>query len=70
VRVHLAGEHPAELERLDLSGQALYLTDDVLQRALVGFLARELRELRGLVERLVDAAERRDDGFELRALPP
>jgi hypothetical protein len=68
VRVHLAGEHAAELERLDLPRDALHLTDDVVQRALVGFFTRELGELRGFVERPVDAAECRDDGFELCAL--
>jgi hypothetical protein len=68
--IHLAGEHAAELERLDLPRDALHLTDHVAQRALVGFLAGELRELRSFVERLVDATQRPDDGFELRALAP
>jgi hypothetical protein len=70
VCVHLAGEHAAELERLDLSLDALHLTDHVVQRALVGFLARQRGELRGFVERLVDAAQRPDDGVELRAFAP
>jgi hypothetical protein len=70
VCIHLAGEHAAELERLDLSLDAQHLADHVVQRALVGFLARELGQLRGFVERLVDAAERPDDGFELRAFAP
>jgi hypothetical protein len=70
VRVHLAGEHPAELERLDLPRDAFHLTDHVVQRALVGFLARELRELRGLIERPVDATQRSDNAFELGALAP
>jgi hypothetical protein len=54
VRIHFAGEHAAELERLDLSLDALHLTDHVVQRAHVGFVASELRELGGFVERLVD----------------
>jgi len=70
VRIHLAGEHAAELERLDLACDALHLTDDVVQRAVVGFLASELGELGGFVERLVDAAKRCDDGFQLAALAP
>jgi hypothetical protein len=70
VRVHLAGEHAAELERFDLPRDTLHLTDHVVQRALVGFLAGELGELGGLVERPVDAAERRDDCFELGAFAP
>jgi hypothetical protein len=70
VRIHLAREHPAELERLDLPRDAFHLTDHVVQRALVGFLASELRELGGLVERPVDAAQRRNDGLELRAFAP
>jgi hypothetical protein len=70
VRVHLAGKHAAELERLDLAGDTVHLTDDIVQRAFVGFLARELGELRGFVERPVDAPERGDDGFELCALAP
>jgi hypothetical protein len=56
VRVHLAGEHAPELERLDLPRDALHLTDHVLQRALVGFLACELCKLGRFVQRLVDAA--------------
>jgi hypothetical protein len=70
VRIHLAGEHAAEFERLDVSLDALYLTDHVVQRALVGFLARELGQLRGFVERLVDATQRPNDSFELGALAP
>jgi len=68
VCVHLAGEHPAEFESRDLLLEALHLADDVVQRALVGFLARELGEFRGFVERAVDAPQRADDGFELGAL--
>jgi hypothetical protein len=68
VSIHLAGEHPAELEGLDLLRDALDLTDDVVQGAVVRLFAGELRELGGFVERLVDAAERRNDGLELGAL--
>ena len=68
VRVHLAREHAAELEHLELFRQVLDLTDDIVERARVFFLARELVELAGLVERLLDAVQRPDDGFELGAL--
>jgi hypothetical protein len=68
VRVHLAREHPAELEHLELFRQVLDLADDVVQRGSVFFLARELVELAGLVERALDAVQRRDDGLELGAL--
>jgi hypothetical protein len=44
------------------------LADDVVERARVLLFARELVEPRGLVERLLDAFQRRDDGFELGAL--
>jgi hypothetical protein len=46
------------------------LADDVVERAGVGFLARKLVQLAGLVERLLDAVQRGDDGFELGALAP
>jgi hypothetical protein len=68
VRVHLAREHAAELESLELLRQALDLADDVAERAGVFFLARELVQLAGFVERLLDAVQSRDDGFELGAL--
>jgi hypothetical protein len=42
--------------------------DDVLDGALVLRLDRELVQLAGFVERLLDAVQRRDDGFELGAL--
>jgi hypothetical protein len=70
VRVHLAREHAAELEQLELFRQVLDLADDVAERARVFFLASELVQLAGLVERLLDAVQRRDDGFELGALAP
>jgi hypothetical protein len=68
VGVHLAREHAAELEHLELLRQALDLPDEIAERAFVLFLARELVQLAGLVERLLDAAQRRDDAFELGAL--
>jgi hypothetical protein len=70
VRIHLAGEHPRELEVLELLRDTLYLADDVSKRALVLLFGRELVQPRGLVESLVDAAERVDDGLERRALAP
>jgi hypothetical protein len=48
--------------------QVLDLTRQVAERALVLFLTRELVQLAGLVERFLDAIQRRDDGFELGAL--
>jgi hypothetical protein len=68
VRVHLAREHAAELEHLELFRQVLDLADDVAERAGVFFLARELVQLAGLVERLLDSAQRRNDGLELGTL--
>jgi hypothetical protein len=44
------------------------LADDVVERARVLLRGRELVELTGLVERLLDAIQRRDDGLELGAL--
>jgi hypothetical protein len=44
------------------------LPDDVTERACVLFLAREIVKLAGFVEGLIDAVQRRDDGFELGAL--
>jgi len=44
------------------------LTDHVAERALVLLLARELIQLASLVERLLDAVQRRDDSLELGAL--
>jgi hypothetical protein len=42
--------------------------DNVVEGVGVFFLARQLVELGGLVERLLDAVQRRNDGFELGAL--
>jgi hypothetical protein len=44
------------------------LPDDVVERAGIGFLARELVKLASLVERPLDALQRPDYGFELGAL--
>jgi hypothetical protein len=55
---------------LELLRDTLYLADDVSKRALVLLFGRELVQPRGLVESLVDAAERVDDGLERRALAP
>jgi phosphate uptake regulator len=68
VRIHLAREHAAELEQLELLREVFDLADEIVERARVFFLARELVELAGLVERLLDAVQRGDDGLELRAL--
>jgi hypothetical protein len=68
VRVHFAREHAAELEHLELLRQVLDLPHDVAERARVVFLARKLVQLAGFVERLLDAVQSCDDGFELGAL--
>jgi len=68
VRVHLAREHAAELEYLELLRQIFDLADDVAERARVFFFASELVQLAGFVERLLDAVQSGDDGFELGAL--
>ena len=68
MRVHLAREHAAELEQLELLRDVLDLADEIAERALVLFLACEVVQLAGLVERLLDAVQRRDDAFELCAL--
>ena len=70
VRVHLAGEHPPKFEPRDLGSDAVHLADQVGEQRRIVFLARERLQLRGLAERLVDAAQRTDDGFELGALAP
>ncbi len=48
--------------------EPLQLFREIGERALVFLFARELVELGGLVERLLDAAQRADDGLELGAL--
>jgi hypothetical protein len=68
VRIHLACEHAAELEQLELSGYGLDLSDHVTQRARVLLLGRELVKLAGLIQRLLDALQRRDDRLELGTL--
>jgi hypothetical protein len=68
VRVHLAREHAAELESFELLRQAFDLANDVAERAGVLLLARELVQLAGFVERLLDAVQSSDDGFEPGAL--
>jgi hypothetical protein len=68
VRVHLAGEHAAELEPLVLLAHAAELTDHVSERGVVLLLDGELVQLRRFVERLAHAIEPVDHGFELGAL--
>jgi hypothetical protein len=68
VRVHLAGEHAAELEPLEVLADSAELADHVAERGVVIFLDGERVQLRGLVQRLADAVELVDDGFELGAL--
>ena len=68
VRVHLAREHAAELEALELLRDASDLTDHVGERVLSCSSAASSCSSRGLAERFVDAPERADDGFERRAL--
>jgi hypothetical protein len=46
------------------------LADDVVERARVLLLGRELVELTGLVERFFNAIQCRNDGFELGSLAP
>jgi hypothetical protein len=45
------------------------LADQVREQRGVVFLARERVQLRSLAERLVDLAQRADDGLELGAFP-
>jgi hypothetical protein len=70
VRVHLAREHAPELEHFELLRHACHLADDVRQRAGVLLFARELVQLGGFVERLLDFVQSRDDALELGALAP
>jgi hypothetical protein len=56
VRVHLAGEHPPELEPRDLGRDAVDLADQIGEQRGVPLPARELAQLLGLDERLVDPA--------------
>jgi hypothetical protein len=70
MRVHFARKHAAELEELDLLRHGLDHADDIVDRAGVRFLLRELVELGGLVETLLDAVQGCDDGVELGALEP
>ncbi len=70
VRVHLAREHAPKLECSDVGRDAVHLADQVREQGRVVFLARERVQLLGFAERLVDAAQRADDGLELRALAP
>jgi hypothetical protein len=68
VRVHLAGEHPPELEPLDFLRDGVDLADEIGQRPSVLLLACELVELGRLAERLLDLAQRADYALELGAL--
>jgi hypothetical protein len=54
VRVHLAGEHPGELEALDFFRDAFDLADHVREGGFIRFFRCELVQLRGFAERLVD----------------
>jgi hypothetical protein len=66
--IHLAGEHAAELEPLDLRRNALNQACKVGEGAGVLLFARQLEQLGRFVERLIDVANRGDDRLELGAL--
>ena len=68
VGIHRIGEHPAELHRRDDILQALYVTLDRLQRVIVPFGARELEQLAGILQILVEPGERSHHALELLLL--
>jgi hypothetical protein len=70
VRIHLAGEHALELERLDPARELLRVRDDRVRGALVVFGDRELEQLAGLDDAGLQPLELVDDLRETRALAP
>jgi hypothetical protein len=68
VRVHLAGEHPLELEALDVLAEPVGVRLDLADRAKVALARGEFEELARIRKALGQAVDGADDGFELRAL--
>jgi hypothetical protein len=70
VRVHLPGEHPLELERLDALRELLDVGDDRVRGALVVLRDRELEQLAGFADAALQRFELVDDLREACALAP
>ena len=64
VRIHGAGEHAPKLELLDFLPRALDLRSEIVERALIVFLACQLEKLIGLMQRPVDPSKRIDDSLQ------
>jgi hypothetical protein len=70
VRVHLAGEHALELQRLDLVRQLVDVGLDRADGALVVLGRRQFEQLARFRQRAVDPAEFGDNAVQVRALAP
>ena len=68
VRVHLAGEHPLELEPLHAGGELDRIALDLGGGAGIGLVGRHLQELARVAQTAAQAIEIVDDFLELRAL--
>jgi len=68
-RVHLAGEHPLELQLVHLLPEAAHVGLDLGEGALVAFLGGKLEELAALGESPGQLVEDVDDVLQLGPLP-
>jgi hypothetical protein len=67
VRVHPAGEHALEFQRLDPAGETLDVVGHRAHGALVALLRRELQQLVRTAQALAELADAVDDAVELGA---
>jgi hypothetical protein len=69
-RIHPAGEHALELERLGTLLESGDVGDDRLRGVLVALGCGEIEQVGGLVERLADALQLADDLLQAGTLAP
>jgi len=70
MRIHLAGEHPAELEPLDLLLDLVDVGADGTHELGIAFRFRKLEQFLRLGEAVLEPVERLDDGLEACTLAP
>jgi len=70
MRVHLAAEHPPELELCDIRLDPIQVGCDVVERGLIVVFSGERIELTRIVNAAAEPIQSLDKGFERRALLP
>ena len=67
--VHLTGEHAPEFKLCNVGLQCMDVLLDSIQRFLVAFLGRKLKQLAGVLQRARHVVQSADDLFEARTFP-